>query len=119
MNGSVFLLEDDDELRELLADAILRVTGRPCLGLATLAELRAMRERVLSCALGILDVNLGPNQPSGLDAFAWLRAERFTGRLAFLTGHAITHPLVQRAAQMGRAQVLRKPLDANTLATLL
>jgi ActR/RegA family two-component response regulator len=119
MNGGVFLLEDDESLRELLSDAISRLTGRRCLSLATLSDLRRDRDQVLACSLGILDVNLGPNQPSGLDAFAWLRAERFAGRLAFLTGHAVTHPLVQRAAQMGRAQVLRKPLDAATLATLL
>ena len=83
---------------------------------------RAAREAAsaaLACTLGILDVNLGSNQPSGLDAFAWLRAERYPGRIAFLTGHAMTHPLVERARQMGEAVVLPKPLEISKLLALL
>ncbi len=119
MDGGIFLLEDDDDLRSVLIDLIKRSTARPCRGLRTLSELREQRQWVLGCSLGIIDVNLGPGQPSGLDAFAWLRAERFAGRIAFLTGHAATHPLVERALQMGEASVLTKPLEVEGLLALL
>src|SRR5216110_3126863 len=117
--AGVFLLEDDDDLRTVIADLIQRSTGRECLALRTFAELREQRAAVLRCSLGILDVNLGRGQLSGLDAFAWLRAERFAGRIAFLTGHAASHPLVERARQMGEAIVLCKPLQISQLLELL
>ena len=119
MGGAVFILEDDDDLRTVFVDLIKRSTGRECLALRTLNELREQRAAVLRCTLGILDVNLGQGQLSGLDAFAWLRAERFSGRIAFLTGHAATHPLVERARQMGEAVVLPKPLQMKQLLEIL
>jgi DNA-binding NtrC family response regulator len=119
MGGGIFLVEDDDDLRDVLVDLIKRGTGRECLGLRTLAELRQQREAVLGCSVGILDINLGADEPSGLDAFAWLRAERFAGRIVFLTGHAATNPLVRRAAEMGNATVLVKPLQLPQLLELL
>jgi DNA-binding NtrC family response regulator len=119
MSGNIFLLEDDNDLREVLVDLIRRSTKRECIGLRTLNDLRAQREAVLRCSLGILDVNLGSDEPSGLDAFAWLRAEGFAGRIAFLTGHATTNPLVRRAAQMGNTTVLSKPLQMAKLIELL
>ncbi len=118
-NGGIFLLDDEDDLRVVLVDLISRSTNRECIGLRTLDDLRQKRAEVLQCALGILDVNLGSGQPSGLDAFAWLRAERFAGRIAFLTGHAATHPLVRRATEMGHAAVLSKPLELPQLLELL
>lgn len=117
--AAVFVLEDDDDLRAVLVDLIRRATGRECVGLRDLDELRDQRAQALGCALGLLDVNLGSGQPSGLDAFAWLRAERFAGRIVFLTGHAMTHPLVERARQMGEAVVLQKPLEIKELLELL
>jgi DNA-binding response OmpR family regulator len=119
MAGAVFVLEDDDDLRSVLVDLIARTSGRDCIGLRDFAELRARRADVLGCALGVLDVNLGNGQPSGLDAFAWLRTERFTGRIVFLTGHATSHPLVERAREMGEAAVLVKPLEVELLLSLL
>jgi FixJ family two-component response regulator len=119
MSGGIFLVGDDDDLRLVLVDLIGRATGRQVLGLRTLAELREQREAVLGCSLGILDINLGSDEPSGLDAFAWLRAERFAGRVVFLTGHATSNPLVRRAGDMDGATVLSKPLSIDTLLELL
>jgi DNA-binding NtrC family response regulator len=119
MADRVFVLEDDDDLRNVLVDLVQRASGRECLGLRSLSDIRAQRAAVLDSALGLLDVNLGAGEPSGLDAFAWLRAERFAGRIVFLTGHAETHPLVARAAQMGEASVLRKPIATDQLLALL
>ena len=65
--------------------------------------------------LVVLDINLGSGQPSGIDAYDWLMSEHFGGRLLFLTGHAHAHPLVARAEQLRRAQVLDKPLDGQVL----
>jgi DNA-binding response OmpR family regulator len=119
MSGGIFVVEDDDDLRNVLVDLIRRGTGREVLGLSTLAQLREQRDAVLACKLGILDINLGSDEPSGLDAFAWLRAEKFAGRIVFLTGHAESNPLVRRAGEMGGATVLSKPLQIDKLLGLL
>src|SRR5579862_5380074 len=58
------------------------------------------REEALGSRLAILDVNLGPGCPSGLDAHSWLAAEHFSGRIVFLTGHAQSYPLVERAGAL-------------------
>jgi FixJ family two-component response regulator len=118
-NAGVLLLDDDDDLREALGDLVPLLTGQRCLALASLAELIAHRDEVMACSLAILDINLGPGQPSGLDAYAWLTSERFGGRVTFLTGHARSHPLVARAATLGGARVYQKPIDIHELRELL
>jgi DNA-binding NtrC family response regulator len=115
----ILFLDDDADLRRIISTLVQLKTGKSCLALATLAEMRAHREQVLGTQLAILDVNLGEDQPSGLDAYGWLRAEGYRGRVVFLTGHAATHPLVEAAARMGQVKVLVKPLTADQLTELL
>lgn len=117
--GGVLLLDDDDDLRDALADLVPLLTGQRCLSLRSVAELMARRQEALACATAILDINLGPGQPSGLDAYAWLEREHFAGRVVFLTGHARSHPLVARAAAVGAARVYQKPIGIPELRELL
>ncbi len=95
------------------------LSGRACLGFASFAELVESREAVLACELAVLDVNLGAGQPSGLDAYEWLKREGFAGRVVFLTGHAPSHPLVQRAHRLGDARVFAKPITSEELRSLI
>jgi FixJ family two-component response regulator len=67
----------------------------------------------------MLDVNLGADQPSGLDALEWLLRQRFPGEVVFLTGHGQSDPLVQRARKMGIATVMEKPIGLPQLSALL
>jgi ActR/RegA family two-component response regulator len=62
----------------------------------------------------ILDVNLGPGEPSGVDVAAWVRAHHPDARIVFMTGHAPNHPLV-RAASGADGEVLAKPIDTKRL----
>jgi DNA-binding NtrC family response regulator len=116
---SVILLDDDPDLLKVVGSLVKQKTGRECLGLRTLAELRQHRKAVMASALAILDINLGTDQPSGLDAWGWLRAERYQGKIVFLTGHGATHPLVERAAQMGEVRVYTKPLHIEQLQEMV
>jgi FixJ family two-component response regulator len=112
----IVVLDDDDDLREALVE-IIKLLGARCLGAASL---RAMTELpgVLAAALAILDVNLGAGEPSGLDAYDWLRARQFKGRIVFLTGHAQSHPLVAQTVALG-VRVLQKPIATSALRELL
>jgi FixJ family two-component response regulator len=117
--GTVVLLDDDQDMRDALGQLIGLLSGGRCLGLASVAELMARRDDVLAARLVILDINLGPRQPSGLDGYDWLQRERFAGRIVFLTGHAHSHPLVARAAALGNARVYAKPIEERVLCELL
>jgi FixJ family two-component response regulator len=66
-----------------------------------------------------LDINLGVDSASGIDAYRWLRDTGFGGRIAFLTGRARTHPMVQEALRFGDAKVYDKPISFSQLRALV
>jgi DNA-binding NtrC family response regulator len=115
--GEVLFLDDDDDLRETVADALTGV-GVPSFTVGTFAELRQHADRALSCRLAILDVNLGTSQ-TGVDAYEWLRRLGFRGMVVFLTGHAKDYPAVAAASRIGDARVVEKPISLATLRTLV
>jgi FixJ family two-component response regulator len=115
----VLFLDDDEDLRDTFTDLVRTVFARDCYGLGSCRELVALGDRALACGLAILDINLGPEVPSGLDAYGWLRRHGFSGRIVFLTGHANSHPLVVEASHLGDAEVIPKPVSFETLSSLL
>jgi DNA-binding NtrC family response regulator len=116
---TVLLLDDDPDLRDTLGEFITGVCHHPCLLAGSYDDLVALDKRALGCKLAILDVNLGPDRPSGVDACEWLLARGFEGRIVFLTGHAGTHPAVARASRIGRASVHQKPLSMDEIRSLV
>jgi DNA-binding NtrC family response regulator len=115
----VLILDDDPDLRDTLGEVITGIFQHPFVAAASYDDLVALGRRALDCELAILDVNLGPDRPSGVDAFEWLRAQGFQGRIAFLTGHARSHPAVQRASRLQTASVHQKPMSLEQLGSLL
>jgi DNA-binding response OmpR family regulator len=113
----IFLVDDDADLRDALSD-IFTLFGAGCVALPSVAAMVDAADTVLSCDVAILDVNLGDGQPSGVEAYEWLRERRFGGRIVFLTGHARSHPAVARAASLG-VRVLAKPVETSELRALL
>ena len=121
VTGTEFVLyvEDNDDLRELVVELVTYVLKRRSVGVGSYEELVALGEEALRCSVAILDINLGSNRRSGLDAYAWLRANGYTGRIVFLTGHARTHPLVVEAQRIGDAQIFSKPIDPDRLRSIV
>jgi FixJ family two-component response regulator len=108
------LLDDDADLLEALAD-LLQTRNCRCILARSVDELKALAPEVLLAEVAVLDINLGPGKPTGLDAYDWLVSQGYPGRLLFLTGHAHAHPLVARAEKLRRAAVLDKPMDGGLL----
>ena len=121
VTGTEFVLyvEDNDDLRELVVELVTAVLKHRCVGVASYEELVGLGEEALGCSVAILDINLGPNRRSGIDAYAWLRDKGYTGRIVFLTGHASTHPLVIEAQRIGDAQIFSKPIDPDRLRSII
>jgi DNA-binding NtrC family response regulator len=115
----VLIVDDDADLRQALAELVEAIDGRHVIGAADFAELVALGPRALGCGLVILDVNLGPGKPSGLDALAWLRAQGFHGKAVFLTGHGRSSPQVSQAQSLNGVRVLGKPIAVDELLWLI
>jgi FixJ family two-component response regulator len=112
-------LDDDADLRESVVEILRVMMDADCVAVASVAQMIEQHDDVLRCTVAILDINLGPGQPSGLDAYRWLRTRSFSGSIAFLTGHARHHPLVAEAHRIGAVDVLEKPIDFPQLAALI
>lgn len=119
MPGRVLVLEDDDDLREILGQLLEDLGGSPPVLAKGVASLIASGTEALATSVAILDINLGPHQPNGLDAYTWLRERGYAGRIVFLTGHASAHPLVERAGQLDGARVVAKPVTVDVLTNLI
>jgi len=117
--SDVLFLDDDEDLRATFADLVRTIFERECHGIRSYGDLLDLGERALRCGVAILDINLGPQAPSGLDAYGWLRKHGFDGRIVFLTGHAASHPLVVEAKRLGDAEVVGKPVSLDTLTSML
>ena len=117
--GFVLYVEDNDDLRELVVELVTALLEHRCLGVGSYEELVGLGDEALGCSIAILDINLGPNQPSGIDAYRWLRDKGYRGRIVFLTGHASTHPLVIEAKRIGDAEIFSKPIEPERLRSII
>ncbi len=116
--ASVFILDNDRDTREMLC-AVYEISGvRSCVTAPSVEAMKGEENSVLNTNLAVLDMNLGPGQPSGTDAYRWLMDHHYQGKVVILTGHGISHPLVKDAARCG-VPVLEKPVDIDTLMELL
>ena len=117
--SAVLFLDDDDDLRATFIDLVRTVFARECHGIGSHRDLISLGERALHCGVAILDINLGPEVPNGIDSYGWLRKHGYDGRIVFLTGHAASHPLVMEARRLGDAEVVSKPVSLVALTALL
>jgi FixJ family two-component response regulator len=118
-DGGVIFLDDDHGLREAFANLLQVAFGRTCVPVGSYRDLIALGDHTHACPVAFLDINLGPECPSGIDAYRWLRARAYGGRIVFLTGHAASHPLVAEARRLGDARVVAKPMSFDMIASLL
>lgn len=117
--ASVLLVDDSLDLLNLLKITVELHCGCRAVTASKFSEVKSQSKDVFTCRLAILDINLGHNEPNGVDVYLWLRTNGFSGTIAFLTGHAANHPLVAEAAKLGDARVFNKPLSASELLRLV
>jgi len=110
----VLFLDDNEDLRELMPVLLETTLGVRCLSFGSLMELQANAREVLRANVAILDINLGPDVPDGIDAFHWLKDQGFQGKILFLTGHARTSSQLEFAEGNG-VEILEKPLSPDKI----
>ena len=121
VQGTDFVLyvEDNDDLRELVVELVTVVLNHRCVGVGSYEELTALGKKALGASVAILDINLGSDRRSGIDAYMWLRDQGYKGRIVFLTGHASSHPLVVEAQRIGDAEIFSKPIEPDRLRAIV
>jgi DNA-binding NtrC family response regulator len=110
----IVFLDDNEDLRELLPVLLETTLGVECLTFANVIDFENHSDQVLNAKVAILDINLGPNVPDGVDAFNWLMERGFRGKILFFTGHARANPQVALAEKDG-ARILEKPIHPDKL----
>jgi CheY-like chemotaxis protein len=113
-------LDDDGDLRDVMRE-LLSVLGHDVLCVGSLREMQALGARLFACDVVLLDINLGASEPSGLDAFRWLRDHGFLGRIAFLTGHgrSLAEALANLDEETRATPMYEKPVGLDVLMQLL
>jgi DNA-binding NtrC family response regulator len=117
----ILFLDDDQDLSATMRDVVEAIGEgtHEFIAATSYQQLLELDSRALRTDLAILDINLGENSPSGVDAMDWLRRHNYSGHIVFLTGHARSHPLVIKAALSGGIEILEKPLDLSRLFELI
>ena len=110
----IVFLDDSEDLRELMPILLESTLEVECMCFCKMKDFETHSKEVLRAKVAILDINLGPNAPDGVDAFNWLLDHGFHGKILFFTGHARTNPQVARAERNG-AQVMEKPIRPDKL----
>jgi FixJ family two-component response regulator len=90
-----------------------------CVCVTSMSAVLERAAQVLRTALAILDVNLGPGEPSGVEIYRWLKGQNYRGKIVFLSGHAKTDPQVEEAARISSVDFFRKPLGFGQLEALI
>jgi DNA-binding NtrC family response regulator len=115
----VLFVDDDDDLREVMQASLRALGVRGVVSAASLHDVESHRDDVLACDIAVIDINLGTNEPSGLDVHAWLAQHGFKGRTVFLTGHGSNDPRVREAASLAGSRLASKPISVSELRVLL
>ena len=119
VHKTILLLDNDEALLESLKMVVEYLAGYSVLTAQSMNEVLAHGEKALSCDVAVLDINLGADQPSGIDVYHWLRSHGFTKKIIFLTGHARTHPIVEAALHFGDVKVCSKPIDIDQFVEII
>lgn len=118
MPNSVLIVDDDVDLCVLMRE-LFQGRGHRAVLAKSLDDLRTQQDAVMNCQVVFIDIDLGPGLPDGIEIFKWLRQRHFAGKIYFFTGHALNHPQVRRALELGKVEVLSKPLTPQQLLGFL
>ncbi len=115
----ILVVDDNEHIVELLRIMVEEVCDMEAVTASNMGAVETKSVDALNCSLAILDINLGENEPSGIDVYKWLLENDFKSPTYFLTGHARSDPRVIEAARMGKAKILSKPIDSGRLIEIM
>lgn len=115
----ILFLDDDKSLCTLLGLLMEELGFTEISFVHSFAEMINLKDHIQDFDIIFLDVNLGPNEPNGVDAFDWLKANHFTKKIIFFTGHAHSFPIVQKALDYPNVSILEKPVAIERIQEMI
>ena len=115
----MILLDDDKDLCTVLSEIIVDLGSPHCVTVNSLEELKKLESKIFDYDIALLDVNLGDDKPTGIDAYNWMLEKGFKGKFAFFTGHARSNPLVKVAIEIPNVTLLEKPANLAEISELI
>jgi FixJ family two-component response regulator len=116
---TVLFVDDSSDLCEVFEFMCQSLPEVECVCVTSMSAVLERVVQVMRTGLAILDVNLGPGEPSGVEIYRWLKGQNYRGKVVFLSGHARTDPLVEEAAGISGVDFFQKPLAFGQLETLI
>ena len=116
---AVLFVDDSSDICQVIEAMCQSLPEVECVCVTSMSAVQARAPLVLRTGLAILDVNLGPGKPSGVDIYRWLKANNYPAKIVFLSGHARTDPQVEEAARMSGVDFFQKPLAFDQIEALI
>jgi FixJ family two-component response regulator len=117
--NTVLFVDDSSDLCEVMELMCQSLPGIECICVPSMSAVLETPAQVLRTDLAILDVNLGPGEPSGVEIYRWLKGQNYHGKIVFLSGHARTDPQVEEAARISDVDFFQKPLGFGQIEALI
>ena len=115
---TILFVDDSSDLREVM-ELMCQSLGIECICVPSMSAVLERGPQVLRTDLAILDVNLGPGEPSGTEIYRWLKGQNYRGKIVFLSGHTRTDPQVAEATRISGVDFFQKPLGFGQIEALL
>ena len=116
---TVLFVDDSRDILEVVEAMCQSLPEVECVCVASMSAVQERAAHVLRTSLAILDVNLGPGEPSGVEIYRWLKGKNYRGKIVFLSGHARTDPQVKEAARISGVDFYQKPLAFEQIEALI
>lgn len=115
---SVLLLDDDKDLCILMC-SIFEELGLRGVCIHSYNELQQIDLQKENFDLIFLDINLGAGTKNGIDAYEWVKSQKYDKKIVFFTGHARNYPLLQAKLSEPNVSILEKPAELETIEEIL
>jgi DNA-binding NtrC family response regulator len=115
----VLFLDDSSDLCQIMEVMCQSLRGVECICVPSMSAVLERAAQVLRTDLAILDVNLGPGEPSGIEIYRWLKGQNYSGKIVFLSGHTRTDPQVVEATRIPGVDFFQKPLGLSQIEALI
>jgi DNA-binding NtrC family response regulator len=115
----VLFVDDSSDLCQIIETMCQSLRGVECICVPSMSAVLERAAQVLRTDLAILDVNLGPGEPSGTEIYRWLKGQNYRGKIVFLSGHTRTDPQVVEATRIPGVDFFQKPLGFSQIEALI
>jgi DNA-binding NtrC family response regulator len=115
----VLFVDDSSDLCQIMETMCQSLLGVECICVPSMSAVLERAVQVLRTDLAILDVNLGPGEPSGTEVYRWLKGQRYRGKVVFLSGHTRTDPQVVEATRIPGVDFFQKPMGFSQIEALI